>query len=190
MVQMTDLWLPILLSSVAVFIASALAWMVMPHHKGEYKKVANEDAFLAAVRGIAPGQYMFPSCGDDPGKIKSDPALKAKMDAGPWGTLNVFASFGNMGMKMFLSFIFYLVVGVFVAYILTRSRDVTNDYLEIFQTAGTVAIMAYCFGQIPHAIWFNKPLRSVIADLFDGVVYGLLTAGFFAWRWPDTSSVW
>jgi hypothetical protein len=30
-----DLWMPIVLSGIAVFIVSALAWTVFPHHKKE-----------------------------------------------------------------------------------------------------------------------------------------------------------
>ena len=87
MVTLSELWLPIMLSGAAVWIISALAWMVMPHHKNEYKPIANEDAFLAVIKSsaIPPGQYMFPHCGHDPSKYKNDPALKAKVENGPWG---------------------------------------------------------------------------------------------------------
>ncbi len=30
----------------------------------------------------------------------------------------------------------------------------------------------------------RKSLRSLVADVIDGVVYGLLTAGIFGWMWP------
>ena len=33
MVELTSLWLPILLSTVALFFLSFLAWTVLPHHK-------------------------------------------------------------------------------------------------------------------------------------------------------------
>ena len=72
-VHVFDLWLPILLSSVAVFFASFLAWMVLPHHKSDWTKLANEPGFTGTLRsaGIKPGQYMFPYFAD-PGEMKSD----------------------------------------------------------------------------------------------------------------------
>jgi hypothetical protein len=126
----------------------------------------------------------------DCNKAKMDPVAKAKFEQGPHGLLQIWPpdAFGKMGRNMLLSFIFYLIVSVFVAYITTRARNADNDYLDIFQIAGCVAIMAYCFASIPHAIWFGTPLRNVIAGLIDGVVYGLLTAGFFAWLWPDAAA--
>ena len=63
---LVELWLPILVSSVLVFIASALAWMVSPHHKQDWKGLPNEDGFLDSLRAnnTPAGQYMFPFCGD------------------------------------------------------------------------------------------------------------------------------
>jgi hypothetical protein len=56
------LWLPILLSAVIVFVASSIIHMVLPWHKSDYPKMANEDAFRAALRplNIPPGDYMVP----------------------------------------------------------------------------------------------------------------------------------
>jgi len=33
-VLLTSLWLPILLSAIVVFVASAMAWMVLPRFRG------------------------------------------------------------------------------------------------------------------------------------------------------------
>lgn len=68
---MLSLWLPIVVAGVALFFASWLAWMVLPHHKKEWIGLANEDAVLGAIRsaGVAPGQYVFPyaDCSADMG---------------------------------------------------------------------------------------------------------------------------
>jgi hypothetical protein len=187
MVALANLWLPIVLSAAAVFVASALAWMVMPHHKGDFKQLAAEDELMATVRrlSIPPGLYFFPHMKDCK-QMKTDPVAKEKFEKGPHGLLQVWSpdAFGRMGRNMILSFIFYLVTSVFVAYIGSESLAAGADYLRVFQITGTAAIMAYCFAAIPHAIWFGTPLRNVIAGLVDGVVFGLLTAGFFGWLWP------
>ncbi len=187
-VTLMDLWMPIVVSAVIVFVASAIVWMVLPHHKPDFKRLPNEDAFLAALRAgnVAPGQYIFPWY--EPGEMK-DPAKKKRYEAGPLGVLLVWGGCPNMGRNLGLSFIFYLVVGVFVAYLASHSLPAGAEYLRVFQVTGTAAIMAYCFASIPHAIWFGKPLRSTATDLLDGVVYGLLTAGTFGWLWPAAASM-
>ena len=43
MVTIGALWLPILLSSIAVWMASALFWMVSPHHKSDYVRFPDEE---------------------------------------------------------------------------------------------------------------------------------------------------
>ncbi len=45
-----SLWLPIIVSGIALFFASLAAWMLLPHHKPEWKGLPNEDAFLQALR--------------------------------------------------------------------------------------------------------------------------------------------
>ena len=44
------LWMPIVVSGVALFFASWIAWMLLPHHKAEWKGLPNEDALLAALK--------------------------------------------------------------------------------------------------------------------------------------------
>lgn len=186
---LAELWLPILLSSVAVFVASFLAWTVSPHHKPDFKKIPNEQGFLEALRtnNTPPGQYVFPYCH---GLDMKDPEVKKRYMESPKGLLNVWPGLPNMGRNMVLSFIFYLVVGVFVAYIgnLALGDDPAPVYLRVFQVTGAAAVMAYCMALIPTAIWFNKPLRSTVMDVIDGVVYALLTAGFFGWLWPRATA--
>ena len=44
------LWLPILLTSIVVFVLSALAWTVSPHHRGDFKTTECEDSLLKFLR--------------------------------------------------------------------------------------------------------------------------------------------
>ncbi len=190
---LAELWLPILVSSVLVFIASALAWMVSPHHKQDWKGIPNEDGFLEALRANSTpsGQYMFPYC-EDPKAAREammrDPEKKKKWEAGPHGALYLRPGPPNMGKSMGMTFAFYIVVGVFVAYMGNLTLGEDPEYLQVFQVTGCAAVMAYCLGFIPGAIWFGKTMRSVVMDLVDGVVYGLLTAGTFGWLWPSAAA--
>jgi len=172
------------LSSVFIFIASSVIWMVLPYHKADIRKLPDESGFLSALKSqnIPAGVYMWPNCCDST-EMKSDD-FKQRYDAGPWGSINVLAKKPNFARNMLLTFVFYLVVGVFVAYITSEARPFGANYLSVFQVAGATAILAYCAGGIPGAIFMGTPPRFIMTSLLDGVIYGLITAGTFGWLWP------
>src|SRR2546422_6800722 len=62
MVGLSALWLPILLSSVLVFVLSSVIHTLLPWHKSDYPKLPNEDRVMDALRPLAirPGDYMMP----------------------------------------------------------------------------------------------------------------------------------
>ena len=64
MVSISALWLPILVSSVAVFIVGFIMNMVLPHHRSDYSKVDNEDGFQDALRShnLKKGPVFHPAC--------------------------------------------------------------------------------------------------------------------------------
>ncbi|MHC5024233.1 MAG: hypothetical protein ACYTGG_10040 [Planctomycetota bacterium] len=188
-VSVFSLWLPILLAAVVVFIASFLAWMVLPHHKPDFKGLQNEDEFLAGIRARKPepGQYAFPFC-DDYAKMK-DPEFKKRMDTGPHGMLMVWPGPPNMGKALALTFVFYLVVGFCVAYLASFHLGRGADFMPVFRFTGAAAIMIYTLGFIPNAIWFGRTRRSVVMDVIDCVVYGFLTGLVFAILWPAAESI-
>ena len=191
MVTIADLWLPILISAVAVWFAAAVAWMAMPHHKGDFKQLTNEDAAMSAVRnlGISPGVYFFPHMKEHD-KAKTDPIVKEKFEKGPHGLLQIWPpgalSGGRMGRNMVLIFIVYIAVGVFIAYLATLTGGLARGagFMKVFQFTGAAGIMAYCFASLPLDICFNKPLRNVLANLVDGIAFGLITGAIFAAMWP------
>ena len=185
-IPLLDLWLPILLSGVAVFIVSAIVWMALPHHKNEWKGLANEDAVMAALRGTAAGGYVFPYASSM--DAMKDPAYVAKRQAGPAGFVTMLPSGGGLGMgkQLVQSFVFYLVVGIFVAYVASRAAlPVGAHYLAVFRVVGTVAFLTHGFGVITDAIWFGKKWSNVVKHLADSLLYGLVTAGIFGTFWPD-----
>jgi hypothetical protein len=109
---------------------------------------------------------------------------KARMDSGPWGSLNVIGTKPSFVRNLVLVFLFYIVVGIFVGYITSLARDPGAPWVAVFRVAGAVGVLAYCAGQIPGAIFFGKPGRFVLTDFIDGAVYGLMTGAIFAWLWP------
>jgi hypothetical protein len=185
MVSLGALWIPILLSAVIVFFTSFLIHMVVKYHNSEYHKLPNEDAVRAAIRAgnPTPAQYVIPHCADM--KEMELPEVKAKYVEGPVGLLYIKASGPyTMGPALGQWFVFTLVVSVFVAYVAAHTVQSGTAYLEVFRVVGTVAFLAYGAGVVPAAIWMGKPWSGTLKELFDGLVYGLVTAGTFGWLWP------
>ena len=62
MTELNALWLPILLSSVIVFVVSSAIHMASPWHKSDYPKMPDEDRVRDALRPLAipPGDYFIP----------------------------------------------------------------------------------------------------------------------------------
>ena len=182
-----QLWLPIIVSTVVVFVASSLVWMVLPHHKKDIKVLPDEKLLTEHLKqlGISPGVYMWPGCASSE-EMKSE-EYKARYESGPWGSLNVHAKKPNFGLNLVLVFVFYLVVSIFVGYIASLARDPGEGFRAVFRVAGATAVLGYCAGSIPGSIFFGKPGRFVLTDFIDNLVYALLTGLLFGWLWPAAS---
>jgi hypothetical protein len=177
-----ELWLPILVSSVLVWIASALAWTVMPHRRHEFKRLSHDDAVRTALKGLGPGEYAVPSAtGSNPMK---DPDFLRKYEEGPVGLVRIWAP-GRpaMGKPMVLSFLAYLVVGITVAYVAGVTLAPGTNFLAVFRVTGTVAWAAYFFAQVPDSIWFGRPWASTAKLCVEAFAYGCLTGAIFGWLW-------
>ena len=180
--SLLDLWLPVLLSSVAVFFASFVAWTILPHHKKDWRCLPDHDAFADAMKqlDIPPGQYLYPNVATN-AEMKEE-AYQQRFKDGPWGTLSVWPAAPNMGSNLLRTFSLYVLISVTVAYLSTLSSLKTDSsFMDVFRFAGTAAVTAYCFGMLQNAIWFKQ---RVLNDLIDGVVYGLITGAIFAALWP------
>ena len=176
----------ILLSAIIVWIASAIIWMVLPHHKKDYQGLSDEDAARAALRpqNLVPGQYNIPHCMSMADMKK--PEMQKRFDEGPVGFITILPNgIPAMGKNMALTFVFYLVISAIVAYVASRTLAPGSDYLAVFRVVGTVTWLAYGTAVIQDAIWFGRPWSSVVKSVFDALVYALLTAGVFGWLWPS-----
>ena len=62
MVSILDLWLPILVAAVLVFIASSIIHMLLKYHQTDFSALPDEEGVMNALRpfGIAPGEYVMP----------------------------------------------------------------------------------------------------------------------------------
>ena len=184
MVSITALWLPILLSAAVVWVLSAIVWMAL-WHKNDFKKLPDEDAVRVALKGQnpQPGQYWLPWA--DQQAMKEE-AVKQKYQEGPVAIVTLMpAGIPPMGRNMALSFVYYLVAGIFVAYIASRHLAPGVDYLAAFRLTSVVAFLAYGFGIVQDAIWFGRPWGFSLKIWVDALIYGLFTGGVFGWLWPS-----
>jgi hypothetical protein len=180
------LWLPILLSGVLVFIVSSIIHMVFKYHNSDYKSLPGEDQILSSLHenGVEPGMYSFPHCTDM--KQMCEPDMVAKCEKGPVGFMLVGPSGAPaMGKPLTFWFLYTLLVGVFVAYLAYFAMGRGGEYMDVFRFTSTTAFIAYGLGYITNGIWMHVPWNSVWKHIFDALIFGLCTAGVFAWLWPE-----
>ncbi|MBI5865371.1 MAG: hypothetical protein HZB38_12855 [Planctomycetes bacterium] len=185
MTFLTELWLPILLSAVFVFIVSSVIHMALPIHKGDCRKMSNEDAVLESMRknGIEPGAYMFPCAASM--KDMGSPEMVEKLKKGPVGWLTVLPPGGlNIGRSLACWFVFCLIVGVLAAYVGWHTLGAGAAYRAVFRITGAAAVLGYAIGHLQDSIWKGAKWGTTAKFIFDGIVYALVTAGTFGWLWP------
>ena len=185
MTSLPSLWLPILLSAVAVFIVSSIVHMALRHHRGDFGQVPGEADVMAVLgRGnIVPGSYMFPWAGSM--DAMRDPAWVEKRTRGPSGILTIMQP-GMPGMTKNLVqwFIYSLVISLFAAYLTSRALPAGARGAEVFRFTSTVAFLAYGIGMTHESVWFSRPWSTTIKYWFDALLYAAATGAVYMWLWP------
>ncbi len=185
MTALTALWLPILLSAVFVFIASAIIHMLPLWHKGDYPAPPNQDQVADALRPMAipRGEYMLPRP-PNMAAMKS-PEFQERIAKGPVMIMTVMPNERmGMGKPLALWFVFCLVISYFAAYITGRALAPGASYLEVFRFAGATAFIGYAAALWQMSIWYSRSWTMTIKETIDALIYALLTAGVFGWLWP------
>jgi hypothetical protein len=180
-----SLWLPILVSAVIVFVASSVIHMVLNYHRNDFQKLPKEDDVLAALRpfGIPPGDYAAPYAGSM--KVMNEPAFAERMKAGPVAFMTVVPNGPpSMSTSLILWFLYSILVSIIAAYVAGSALPPGASYLSVFRFAGCVAFTGYALALLQNSIWYKRNWGATLKQIFDGLVYGLLTAGTFGWLWP------
>lgn len=185
MVSMMHLWLPILLSAVAVFVASSIVHMVLKFwHSSDYHSFSNDDEIRAAIRNgnPAPGMYMLPKFEMEDMK---KPETIEKFKQGPVGIVMLRPNGAiNMGANLLQWFLFCLLTSYFCAYVGISTLLAGAPAEQVFRVIGTAGIMVFAIGVIPNGIWGGQPWKIVFKAVIDGIIYGLIIGAIFAWLWP------
>jgi hypothetical protein len=185
MVSVGSLWLPILLSAVFVFVVSAIFHMVLKYHQSDFKGLPGEAAVLDALRKpeTPPGEYMAPHCAS--ANAMKDPEFVAKMERGPIVLMTVAkGTKPSMGKSLALWFVYCLIVSVIAAYLTSHAVPAGGPYRSVMRFAGCAAFLGYGMAVMQASIWYNRPWGTTFKNMFDGLVYGLVTGGTFGWLWP------
>ncbi len=185
MIALSSLWLPIVLSAVAVFFVSSILHMATPWHKDDYARAKDEEKLMEAVRtlGLPPGDYMVPrpATRQDLGSAE----FKEKMAKGPVMVMTVMPGGPiSMGKNLVQWFVYALVVGICAAYIASRALGVGAGFLPVLRFAGATAFLAYSAGLWQMAIWYRRSWVTTLKSTIDGLVYGLITGALLGWLWP------
>ncbi|AKE52177.1 hypothetical protein [Kangiella geojedonensis] len=184
-VSLLELWLPILLSGLFAWIASALIHMVVKYHNTDYKKLNDEGGISDAIdkSGDAVGFYTLPHCADF--NEMNDPAVQARFKKGPIAIVTVMENgLPPMGKLLTQQLIFFvlgsLLMGVIGCFALTKGAVPS----EIFQLLFVVGFFGFGWASIPYSIWFGHPWKVTIKYLIDAIIYSVVIAATFTWLWP------
>jgi hypothetical protein len=184
MVSLTALLIPALLSAVLVFLVSSIVHMATPWHAGDFSKLPNEDAVLAALRpfSLTPGQYVAPR----PSGMKDmqTPEFQAKLKAGPRVMMNVMPAGSGMGAQLVLWFVYSFAVALFAGYITSKALRAGAPYIVVFKFVAAITFAANTIGLWQMSIWYRRPWGVTLKSTIDGLIYAGLTAGAFGWLWP------
>jgi hypothetical protein len=185
MPSLMDLWLPILLSAVAVFFLSFVLHVFLKHHAGDMRRLAEEDELLAALRrsSATPGNYALPHA---TASTMSSPEFIAKRSGGVVAYVTVQPGGPPAMTKELINwFVFALIVSALVAYLAIRALGPHDaDFKHVFHFVAISSSMAYGLGQVIESIWWARPWSMTLKNLFDAAIYALATAAIFAWLWP------
>jgi hypothetical protein len=180
---LSDLWLPIILVTIVLFFASFVAWMVLPHHFGDWKRLEHEKEIMDAVlrHNIAAGNYMFPH--PETKQQQNSAEFQARYARGPRGVLTLW-KVPNMGVNLGLTVLFFFVTTAMIAYVTHVAcppRGSGVDFWKVFRVSGTIGMLVHGSSGVLNAIWFR---RRIGTDIIDGIVYGLLLGLIMGWLWP------
>ena len=174
------LWLPILLSSVIVFIVSSIIHMLSPWHKNDYPKLSNQDKVMDALRplDIPSGEYMIPRPSNR--EEMRSPEFAEKLKKGPvhdpHGLAERTGADGNDACPLVSVLCRCRAFRCVCCWARVASR---RDRLSRFPVHWCNCIPRLLCRTLAMSIWYHRPSRSRLKATVDGLIYALLTAGVF-----------
>jgi hypothetical protein len=159
--------------------------MVFSYHRTDFGKLPDEDGVMDALRkfDIPPGDYLFPCAGST--EERKNPEFIEKANKGPVAFMTIMPSgIPSMGKSLLQWFIYCIIIGIFAGYIASRTLEPGAHYLTVFRIVGCTAFIGYALALWQNSIWYKRSWCATVKSTFDGLVYGLMTAGTFGMLWP------
>jgi hypothetical protein len=184
MVSLASLWLPILVAAVGVFIASSIIHMATPWHQGDFTPMTDQGRVLDALRSfnIRPGDYVVPH--PQSRKDASSPTFAELSKRGPMVMMTVLPGEVVIAKNLALWFLYCIVVALCAAYIAGEALPPGAALKKVFQFAGATAFFCFALALWHQTIWYSRSWVTSLKSTIDGLIYGAVTAGVFAWLWP------
>jgi hypothetical protein len=91
----------------------------------------------------------------------------------------------SMGGPLVKWFIFSIVVSVIAGYVASITIGTGAEYMTVHRVTSVVAFAGYALSGVSETIWYKRNCMTTIKNLFDGLIYGLVTGGVFGWLWPS-----
>lgn len=185
LVSLSALWLPVLLSGVFAWLASALIHMVIKYHNSDYKQLNHEPEVALALRQSddSPGLYSTPYCADM--KEMGDPIVQQRFNEGPVAMITIMRKgMPAMGKLLGQQLLFFILGSALVAYIAAMALAPGAESMHIFHVVFVTAFAAYAWAAVPYSIWFGQPWLNTIKYFIDAAIYAAVIAGTFVWLWP------
>jgi hypothetical protein len=167
-----------------VFIASSIIHMATPWHHGDFTPMPDQARVLDALRpfNIRPGDYVVPH---PRGRQEaSSPEFAELAKRGPVVMMTVLPGDVVIAKNLVLWFVYCIVVALCAAYIAGAALPPGAAAKKVFQFAGATAFIGFALGLWQQTIWYSRSWVTTLKSTIDGLVYGVVTAGAFAWLWP------
>jgi hypothetical protein len=151
-----------------MFVASSVAWMLLPHHRKEWRPLSNEAAVASALADVPAGQYIVPH---------------GRMDSDWYAAILLRRPRAKMSKSLVLWFLNQLMITCFTGYLVYYALAPEAPYLLVFRIAGTALVLGQIGALFARSIWWGWSWKSVWFEVIEGIVYALLGAGIFGWWW-------
>ena len=177
------LWLPIILSTFAIFIVSAFIWMATPMHTKDIKMFPDEPGlrkYLSSVP-LERGLYMWPQPSD--GNM-NNPEYSAAYQDGPWGSMTILDRRPSFPINLVRVLLCYLAISAFIAWLGWAAMPNATDKADVFLFVFVAGVLGFCAGGLPNSIMFGKHPRFFLTDFIDGVIFAIVAAVLFMLFWP------
>ena len=176
MLTIVQLWLPLLVAAVMVFVASSLIHMVFKWHNADYLSLENEDEVREVIRRRtpAPGQYVLPACKEM--KDLQTPEMQKKFQQGPVGFLILRPNEApRIGASLGQWFALNLLVAAITAHLADDAFGRGAELHRVFYLTALTTFIAYAGGSLSNGIWRGVPWRGVAKDVLDAMIYAIVT---------------